>query len=340
VIPVKARAAIAMVALAVGLAAIGTSFASAAPHTGSGDSALAAKKKCTPKKARSSKAKKCKKKKQSSATAPVASPVTSPPVDKIPPVVVITAEPADHSASADGAFNYSVDDGSATVHCTLDGPSIPCNSTTANYAGLIDGPHTFVVTATDPAGIAGSDQSSWVVDTLAPIISSPLVRSGGYATSGSFSYAITDADPLLAVHCTLNLDPWLCTETGATYSGLGQGINSFNVQAVDRAGNASIVNATWLVDSVPPDVTFSSPDDATVKSGGGVFAPTVQFTFVTSEDTSGILCHFDSELPVSCLPGAGYGHSGGLTPGFHTLTIQPTDLHDNTATLVYFFQIS
>ena len=58
----------------------------------------------------------------------------------------------------------------ADAECNLDGTGFaPCTSP-KTYTGLADGPHTFVVRATDAAGNTGAaDTYAWTTDTSAPI---------------------------------------------------------------------------------------------------------------------------------------------------------------------------
>jgi hypothetical protein len=81
--------------------------------------------------------------------------------DVVAPTTTILTGPTDPSNAANPTFTFSADESPVTFRCSLDGaPATVCSSpTTVNVA---NGPHTFTVFATDPAGNVGNTASfSW-----------------------------------------------------------------------------------------------------------------------------------------------------------------------------------
>src|SRR5204863_1175129 len=75
-------------------------------------------------------------------------------VDTVPPAVTISSGPADGSTSSNRnpSFGFSATEPASQFQCELDGGAFaPCSSP-YKARRLGDGPHTFGVEATDPAG--------------------------------------------------------------------------------------------------------------------------------------------------------------------------------------------
>ncbi len=82
--------------------------------------------------------------------------------DVVAPITTILTDPSDPSNAANPTFTFSADETPVTFHCSLDGaPATVCTSPTA--VSVANGPHTFTVFATDPAGNVGTPVSfSWL----------------------------------------------------------------------------------------------------------------------------------------------------------------------------------
>jgi hypothetical protein len=66
-------------------------------------------------------------------------------------------------------------------------------------------------------------------------------------TSANFGFSVNDA--VAAVQCRLDGGPWThcTTPTSQSYTGLGEGLHSFQVQATDSAGNTNTATYSWMV---------------------------------------------------------------------------------------------
>ncbi|MDQ6606672.1 MAG: hypothetical protein M3Z06_09020 [Actinomycetota bacterium] len=109
-------------------------------------------------------------------------------IDLDPSPIAVTiapgSEPASLTASTSAAFSFAVNDAVATVQCSLDHASLAaCTSqTTATYASLKPGAHTFTVQATDAAGTSAQATYTWTV-TSPPSATAPP-RIAGTAQQG------------------------------------------------------------------------------------------------------------------------------------------------------------
>ena len=89
--------------------------------------------------------------------------------DTVAPVTRFDSGPTDPTNATDASFRFSAESGS-TYMCSLDsGDFVHCTSPTG-YFGLMSGPHTFSVRATDPSGNVEVTPATYTctVDTAAP----------------------------------------------------------------------------------------------------------------------------------------------------------------------------
>jgi hypothetical protein len=85
--------------------------------------------------------------------------------DTAVPVASITSGPASPTNQTSATFTFSSSESRSWFQCSLDGaPPQVCDSG-VSYSGLVDGPHTFDLTATDPYDNTGTANSSWTVNT-------------------------------------------------------------------------------------------------------------------------------------------------------------------------------
>lgn len=175
-------------------------------------------------------------------------------VDTIPPNSSISGGPSGIVNTTSASLFFSGTD-NVTVdyyECSLDGVGWGRCSSPKNYSGLVDGSHIFELRAVDTAGnIDGSPASkSWTVDTIPP---NTFVNSGPSGTTNSrsatFTFGGSDANGMGDFECRLNGGSWGFCGTSKSYSGLSNASYTFEVRAVDIAGNidSSPASRTWTV---------------------------------------------------------------------------------------------
>ena len=200
-------------------------------------------------------------------------------VDTVKPVTTITNGPPSVTNQTNATFTFTVDDGTATSACSLDGSAFaPCTSP-KTYNGLSDGPHTVRIHATDPAGNVGDDASrSWQVATGAPAVtlatpadgaslaSTTVTFSGtggtgprddGTVTVSIWSGSSASGTPLKTLSATVAGNGSYSTQTT-----LSEGTYTARTEQHDSAGNTGFSSTnTFTVDTTAPVVYLASPPD-------------------------------------------------------------------------------
>jgi large repetitive protein len=254
-------------------------------------------------------------------------------VDTVAPTATVNDGPTDPTNSTSASFEVSVDE-PAGFECRLDGGAwTTCAS--PRYDGLDDGEHTFQVRATDRADNQGEAASyTWTIDTTVPDTTAPDTTITGSPaglsnnTSAAFSPTGSDDEtPPSAIAFECRLDSQAEAGFGAcaspkTYTGLSQGSHTFEVRAVDLAGNAdtSPASFSWTVDTVAPATTITAgPTGPTNDS-----TPTFSFS---SEAGASFQCRVDAGPFAAC----GSPHTtAALSDGAHTFEVRASDAAANT----------
>src|SRR5262249_20728444 len=161
---------------------------------------------------------------------------------------------------------------------------------TVSYLELSEGAHTLRVRVFDAGGnLLASRSRTWTVDLTPPTVSisaQPPVYFG--STSATFNFAGTDnLTPANALAFQYSLDgpPFAAASGSITFNGLAQGAHTFQVRAVDLAGNiSSVASYTWTADTVAPAASITAQPPAFSSSATAVFsfAGTDNLTPVTS----------------------------------------------------------
>jgi parallel beta-helix repeat protein len=186
-----------------------------------------------------------------------------PPSGGTAPDTSISGSPLSATTSTSATFTFAgVDDvtpaGSLTFECQLDVSEtslwMPCSSP-QTYSGLAEGSHTFRVRAVD-AGLnvdASPAAYIWTIDQTLP---ETVISLGPDAstTSTSASFSFTSPEPGAAFQCSLDSAAFAGCTSPKSYSNLTVGSHSFQVRAVDAAGNLDATPATypWTIQSGAP----------------------------------------------------------------------------------------
>ena len=237
-------------------------------------------------------------------------------VDTLAPETSIDSGPDALTSSIDASFAFSAGE-PASFECSLDGaPYAPCSSP-HEYVRLADGEHSFEVRAIDKAGNVDASPASfgWRVDTVAPetsITSGP----GEVTSSTSASIAFTSDEPA-SFECSLDGAAFDVCVSPQEYVSLADGEHTFNVRAVDKAGNvdASPASLAWRVDTVAPETAIAAaPADASASAAA-------LFAFSANESAS-FECSLDSAPFAACSSPL---LLVGLADGEHELEVRAID---------------
>jgi secreted trypsin-like serine protease len=172
------------------------------------------------------------------------SPPATPPADRTPPTLQITAAPHGRTRVAIALVGWSGGDagGPVTFATSLDGHGFgPFTSATQQQVGpLRDGVHTLVVRARDSAGNTTDASVTWTVDRSGPSVR--LVAPGRISSGTAAPFRVRASDPAGVARVTWN---W---GHGPRSSGLRvrhsfarTGVVTVTIVAYDRVGNSTRV---------------------------------------------------------------------------------------------------
>lgn len=248
-------------------------------------------------------------------------------IDKTPPPAPVVSGPSGISGSPTETFTFYSAEQGVSFKCSFDSaPPVACGSP-YTVGPLSNGPHSFSVTSTDPAGNQSSPtELGWTTDIgkfSVVITSSP---SGLSATrSGSFFFDVTVEGATF--YCSLDgAAPEVCNSP-FNYAGLSDGQHSFSLYAKKDVQQTPTVSRTWKIDATPPSLSVSNPSNGGTTGG----SPTVNYTAGDSAGSFVVTCKLDNAPPVPCP--SGY-RLDNLPSGSHTLIVAATDLAGNVTSVV------
>ncbi|MEZ5099866.1 MAG: hypothetical protein R3C15_08760 [Thermoleophilia bacterium] len=211
-------------------------------------------------------------------------------VDTVPPgAPTFTAAPVDPTGATSAQFAFGASD-AAGYACALDGaPATACDGGAASYTGLVEGRHQLTVVAFDQAGNASPPAShAWTVDRTPP---QTTIGSGpsGVANERADAFTFTSSEPGSAFTCRLDGQAFASCTSPFAFAGLADGAHSFQVTAIDAAGNADPTPASraWTVDTSLPQTTLLAGPSGTTGDVQAVFrfdSPLARATFECSLD--------------------------------------------------------
>ena len=214
-------------------------------------------------------------------------------VDGTEPDVVITSGPSGNHASRTATYTFTVDDTSATVECLFDGGTWePCTSPTT-YTGLDDGPHSFSVRATDPAGNRGAEGRNFFVDATPPVVT--FTSGPAAVTTARSAHLVFTRDDLGAtLTCSIDGGSFSPCSSPVDLAGLADGPHSVQVRATDSFGNVGTATRSWVVDNTAPTVTITAGPSGTVTTDD------VSFSFTADDDPVTYECRMDAAAFSAC----------------------------------------
>jgi uncharacterized delta-60 repeat protein len=242
------------------------------------------------------------------------------------PFLSITNGPSGTVSNSSATFTFTFGPASsAWAECALDAAAYaPCTSP-ITYSGLSEFGHLFTARARDATGDTSIIQSrNWTVDTIAPNTTlwgkPPAITN---STSAQFNWNANES----GVTFQSRLDGGAWTNVGGssgTYSGLAEGEHTFEIRAVDAAGNIDPTpdSWTWTIDLTSPHSTINSGPPANTSSTSATF------TF-SSEVGATFLCSIDASPMTACTSPATYT---GLADGPRKFNLLARDAAGNLET--------
>lgn len=215
--------------------------------------------------------------------------------------------------------------------CSLDGSPFAACSPPAGYASLGDGTHAFAVRARDRVGNVDPTPATrtWTVDTTPPETSFTETPPS-LTRSRAARFAFTGADAsgaATAFECALDAaTPSACTSPYQV-AGLPDGPHTFQVWAIDRAGNGDATDAEhrWTIDGTAP----SKPRVRGPRkpAGGRVTYRFLSSDRLTAASVLVFRCAVDSPRLQACSSVVRVR----LRPGRHVLRVVAVDQAGNTS---------
>jgi hypothetical protein len=196
---------------------------------------------------------------------------------------------------------------------------------------LAEGAHSFEVKATDKAGNADATPATfaWSVDTAAPntaIDQSPPALSA--SANAEFKFSGTDGagSGIAAFECRRDGGAWGKCTSPQTYASLAEGAHSFEVKAIDQAGNTDATPATfnWSIDTVAPNTTIDANPPALAASAAASFA--FSGSDAGGSGVASFQCRIDAGAWAPCTSPKAYA---GLSEGAHSFEVKAIDAAAN-----------
>lgn len=260
-------------------------------------------------------------------------------VDTTPPQVTITQPEAGAylptqlvAVSWSGSDNIGIDHYEIRVD---GGDWQDVGTATTTTFQLQDGQHSVEVKALDRAGNEARASIVFTVDTTPPVVQVLSPAPGSYVNT-SLVTVTWQAEEANLDHFEVSVDggDWQDVGTSTTYTAtLMEGSHSISVKAVDKAGNEGTATTAFVVDTTPPILSISSPEN-----GAYLGTSTVSISWSCDENH---LDHFEISVDEGAWQVLGTATSTTLSlgDGSHTVAVRAVDLAGNTATATVSFVV-
>lgn len=190
-------------------------------------------------------------------------------IDRTAPTTTIVSGPPTLTNSTSATFSFSSNE-TGTFETSIDGGGYITSTSPKTFTGLADGPHTFSVRAIDAAGnVDGTPESyAWTVDATAPN-TTILTYPTNPTSSSTATFTFTSSESGSTFQGQLDGGGYATVPSPINYIGLADGSHTFNVRAVDAAGNIDGTPAsyTWLIDAIPTVTSVSVPPNGYYRAG-------------------------------------------------------------------------
>ena len=244
-------------------------------------------------------------------------------VDTLEPETTITDGPSGDIPDDTPTFEFTSDEAGSTFECRIDSDPFASCTSAFTAPSLSDGAHTFEVRATDQAGNVDPtpDSRSFTVDTAAP---GTTIDSGPTSTinTDTATFTFSSGDGTATFECKLDSGDYEECTSPQSYNDLGEGSHTFEVRAVDSAGNTdpNPPTATFTVSAQAPDTTIDSGPSGTTSDTDATVA------FSSDDNAATFECRLDGASFAACTSPVDLT---GLGEGPHTFRVRAVDADDN-----------
>lgn len=239
-----------------------------------------------------------------------------------------------------------------TATCQISNNGINSSAVPCDYNGywvsigmsvFTEGAHTITVvaTATDGSNQSKTLTSNFTSDWTAPD-TTILTGPNGNSISGhtaQWTFGGSDANGIAGFNCSIDGSPLASCTNSQLFSGLDDGDHTFQVQAIDNAGNTdpSPATASFTVSNAPPTAAITMVNGTSYSPGETRYVnySSVYFHLTTSRDDAQLECRVDGAAWQSCTTGSHAVDS--LSDGQHVFEVRafllpgPTDVQDPPA---------
>jgi hypothetical protein len=261
-------------------------------------------------------------------------------IDLTAPTASFAITPSDPSPGKSVSFRYSSNEAGSSFECKLEPPAssfAPCDTQPKVLTDLADGSYEFKVRAIDKAGNVQGEPTSygWTVNNLledkTPPETAITSKPPDPSTSPNASFSYSSSEPGSHFECKLDGGSFSgCASSGVSFSGLSDGQHSFQVRAIDPAGNVDLSPAGYSFTivlgaqlSTPAPLTAPAPavkpNTSISKSPSRFRDRTPTFRFSSNSSGAGFQCKLDRGGYKACRSPF---TTKKLAYGPHTLTIR------------------
>ena len=165
-----------------------------------------------------------------------------------------------------------------------------------------------------------SNQTTTVVDRTQPNTTLTATPPALSASNGA-NFTFTSNEATATFECSLDGAAFAACTSPRAFTGLSDGSHTFQVRAVDAAGNVDATPAsfTWIIDTTAPNTTITAAPPAASSS------TSANFTF-TSTEAGTFECSLDGAMFAACSSPASLT---GLSDGSHTFQVRARDTAGN-----------
>lgn len=209
------------------------------------------------------------------------------------------------------------------VTCALDNATATACTSPYTMSALADGNHTLVINAIDSQGNTTNATVSFLVDTIAPILtinSSPAAITGSAQASIVFT-ATDNLSGVASTQCALDGAAFTNCTSPLNLTALSQAKHTLIIRATDMAANKSAdATATWQVNLTAATITISSSPANVSNQTSANFA--FSATPAPATTIASYLCSIDAAAAATCTSPIAYT---ALKDGNHTFSVSAVD---------------